>query len=711
MIDLQHDADGIVVLTWDMPDRKQNVFNQASLDAFEAALQQALAHDGVRGIVVTSAKRDFIAGADLSMLEAMAFAPDRDAETLYGSVGRLGEILRAMETGGVPVVAALNGTALGGGLELALACHHRIAADQPRAKLGLPEGTLGLLPGAGGTQRLPRMIGVQPAMPLLMEGKRLGVHEAHALGIVDAVVAPDDLLGAARAWLLEGPSAVQPWDAKGFEVPGGGPGEPSVANVFMVAAAMLQAKTYGNYPAGQAILSCLYEGLRVSLDEGLQIERRYFVQLLLDPVAGNLIRTMFLSLGEADKLVRRPAGVPRHEVRTVAVLGGGLMGSGIAYAAAYRGLDVTVVDLSVDRAAGAVAYAERLVAKRVKRGRMDADTAAAIVGRITPTDDMAAVAGADVVVEAVPEDRDIKADVTRRADALLTDAAVFASNTSTLPITGLAEASSRPGRFVGLHFFSPVEKMRLVEVIRAEQTTDETLAHALDVVAALGKTPIVVRDSRGFYTSRVFGTYITEGMAMLSEGVAPALIENAAKQTGMPMPPLELSDAVGLALAYQVRKQTMADLGDDAPPNPSWPILSKLVGELDRTGKRSGRGFYDYDDHGKRLWPGLAEHFPPAPAQPDVQTLKDRFLYIQALEAARCMEEGLLLAAADADVGAVLGWGFAAWTGGPLSYVDTIGAAAFVARCEALSAAFGDRFDPPALLRTMAAEGGRFYPR
>lgn len=709
MIDLHHDADGIVTLTWDMPGRKQNVFNQASLDAFEAALDRALGTDGVVGIVVTSAKKDFIAGADLEMLEAMAFAPDRDAAEMYEGVGRLGRILRKMETGGVPVVAAINGSCMGGGLELCLACHHRVIVDDPRVRVGLPEGTLGLLPGAGGTQRLPRMIGVQASLPLLMQGKRLDVHKAQKTGVVDDVVPRDQLLDAAKAWLKAGPSAVQPWDEKRFKVPGGDPSDPKVANTFMVAASMFQAETHGNYPAGKAILSCLYEGLRLHIDEGLAVETRYFVQLLLDPVAGNLIRTMFLSMQEANKLARRPEGVETLPIRKIGVLGAGLMGAGIAYAAAKAGLEAVVLDVTEDKARGAVAYAERVEAKKLARGRTTEEAKAALLARIHPTASDADFADVDAVIEAVFEDRAVKADVTKRIDAVIGDHAVFGSNTSTLPITGLAEASSRPERFVGLHFFSPVEKMQLVEVIRAEQTSDATLAHALDLVKALGKTPIVVRDSRGFYTSRVFGTYITEGMAMLADGVAPALIENAGKQTGMPMPPLGLADEVGLGLMLQVGKQTRADLGDAAPANPSTPVLEALVTDAGRTGKRGDGGFYDHADGGRALWSGLGERFPMAAEQPDVQELKDRFLYVQALEAVRCMEEGILLAAADADVGAVLGWGFAPWTGGPLSFVDMVGAGAFVARCEALAAKHGARFAPTAGLRAMAEAGGRFY--
>lgn len=708
MFFLTSDDAGIVTLTWDTPDKKQNVFNQASMDALEQALADAAAVPGVTGIVITSGKRDFIAGADLDMLQGMA-SHAGDVASLYAGVGRLSKLLRRMETGGVPVVAAINGTALGGGLELALACHRRIAADNPRAQLGLPEATLGLLPGAGGTQRLPRLIGAQAAATLLMEGKRVSPAEAKALGFVDEVVPADQLLEAAKAWLRGRPGAVQPWDKKGFVPPGGTSEAPDVANLFMVASAMYQAKTFGNYPAGKAVLSCVYEGLKLDIDSGLQIEIRYFVELIRDPVARNMIRTMFVSLGDANKLARRPAGVPKLEVATIGVLGGGLMGSGIAYVAAKKGLQVVVLDVTDEKAGAAVAYADRIEQKALDRGKTTAEAKAALLGRIRPTTDYGALAGCACVIEAVFEDRAIKADVTKKADAVLGEGAVFGSNTSTLPITGLAEASSRPERFVGLHFFSPVEKMQLVEVIRAKPTSDATLAHALDVVQALGKTPIVVNDSRGFYTSRVFGTYVTEGISMVREGVLPALVENAGRMSGMPMPPLALADDVGLKLMVDVGVATRKDLGEAAPHNPSTPVLEKLVLELGRIGRRGGAGFYDHGEKGKALWKGLAEAFPAAETQPTAQELIDRFLVVQAVEAARCMEEGIVLAVPDADVGAVLGWGFAPWTGGPLSYIDTLGAAAFVAKADALAERYGERFRPPAILRRMAADGKTWY--
>jgi len=614
-----------------------------------------------------------------------------------------------METCKKPVVAAINGTALGGGFEICLAAHRRIAADEPKAKLGLPEVNLGILPGAGGTQRLPRLIGIGAALPLLLEGKQLKPRDALAAGLVDEVVPPADLLAAAARWLKGKPTAVQPWDTKTFALPGGDCESPAARQIFMGANAMVTSKTFRNLPAPRAILSSVYEGARTTLDAGLLIEKRWFVSLVRSPVAGNLIRTTFFGVQDANKLSKRPEGIEKRKYTRIGILGAGLMGAGIAYVAAQAGIEVVVLDTTAEKAEGAVRYAKERLDKDLAKGRLTAEKHAAILARIHPVTDYAALAGAQIVVEAVFEDRAIKAGVTAQAEAVLDAGAVFGSNTSTLPITGLAEASVRPEQFIGIHFFSPVERMPLVEVILGAKTSPTALAHTLDFIQAIGKTPIVVRDSRGFYTSRVFGTYITEGLAMLSEGVAPALIENAGRQSGMPMAPLALADDISLGLMYAVRKATEADLGDKAPPNPSKAVLDVMVGQLHRTGRRGGGGFYDEASGKRRLWSGLGEHFPVAAEQPAAAGLIERFLTIQAVETARCFEEGVLLAAIDADVGALLGWGFAPWTGGPLAYIDTVGLPAFVARADALADALGERYRPPAGLRAMAAEGRRFH--
>ncbi|MDG1479426.1 MAG: 3-hydroxyacyl-CoA dehydrogenase NAD-binding domain-containing protein [Myxococcota bacterium] len=704
-------SDGVATLIWDMPGRAQNVFNRASITDFDAALDAVLADEAVTGIIVTSAKKDFIAGADLESVKQMALGP-KDPVALNESVGALTNVLRKLEVGGKPVVAAINGTAMGGGLELALACHHRIATDESRVKLGLPEVSLGLLPGAGGTQRLPRMIGVKPSLPWLMEGKRFGTQESLAMGVVDAVVPAEGLLDAARAWLATGPAAERAWDknrGRGFVVPGGGIEEKQTSQMLMVGTAMLMDKTHGNFPAPLAIMSCVAEGLRVSLDEGLQIEKRYFISLLLDPRSGAMVNTLFLSMQKVGKLAGRPAGVDKLVPTKIGVIGAGLMGAGIAYSTAKSGIDVVLLDLDQARADTGKAYSASRLAKSVKKGRRTQAQMDAVLARITPTADYADLDGCELIVEAVFENRDIKATVTRSIEAAVSGAAIVGSNTSTLPITGLAQASSRPANFIGLHFFSPVERMPLVEIITGEQTSAETLAKSMDYVQAIGKTPIVCKDSRGFYTSRVFGTYVTEGVSLLTEGVVPALIENAGKATGMPMPPLALADAVGLKLMYSVGLATKADLGDAAPDNPSQPVLEELVAKQDRHGKSNDKGFYDYEGRSKRLWSGLSELYPPAAAQPDVETVKRRLLYVQALEACRVYEQGLVATPAEVDVGAILGWGFAAWSGGPLSLIDQIGAAEFVARCEVLAAAHGERFAPTDGLRKMAASGARFY--
>lgn len=708
MIDTTIDADGIATLTWNQAGRAQNVLNGETCAAFFTAIDQVSADANVKGILITSAKPDFIAGGDLEWLQA-----SDDAATLFERTCQLHRALRKLEACGKPVAAALPGSTLGGGLEIALACHYRVAADNARARFGLPEVTLGLLPGGGGTQRLPRLIGVQKALPLLLEGKRLKAAEALKLGIVDAVVNAGDEINAARAWLLgEGQTrAQQPWDIKGYKVPGGGISSPAVQQLFTAANAMLRQKTVGNYPAAAGILSCVYEGLITDIDTGLKTEARYFVQAVLSPEARAMIRTLFFSLNAANKLAARPADVPVRRYAKVGVLGAGMMGAGIAYVTAKAGLPVVLLDATQDAAERGKDYSRKLVEKQVQRGRLHAEQAEMLLARIKPTTSYADLDGADLVIEAVFEQRDIKADVTRKAEAVLSPDAIFASNTSTLPITGLAEASSRPGHFIGLHFFSPVDKMPLVEVIVGRQTTQATLAQALDYVKAIGMTPIVVNDSRGFYTSRVFSTYVLEGLAMLAEGVAPALIENAGLLAGMPVGPLALIDEVSSELIHKVNQQTRADLGVAYIDRPGEAVAERMVA-LGRIGRKAGRGFYDYPDDGKKaLWPGLATEYPQAATQPDVQTLIDRLITVQAVETARCLDEGVLNDARDADVGALLGWGFPAFRGGPVSHIHRVGTGAFVELCERLAAEHGRRFAPPKLLREMAARQEAFYSR
>jgi 3-hydroxyacyl-CoA dehydrogenase/enoyl-CoA hydratase/3-hydroxybutyryl-CoA epimerase len=695
------DDQGIVTLTIDIADRPMNVLTPAFMADLDAAVDRVVDDDGVRGAIITSGKTSFIAGADLKELVGV-FEQGLGEDRLFAFAGKYSQLYRKLETCGKPFVAAINGTALGGGLELCLACHYRVILDSPGAKIGQPEVQVGLLPGAGGTQRLPRLIGIREALPLMLEGRHLTPAKAVELGIGHELAGDvDELMEKSRRWLLESGDPVAPWDRKGFKVPGGSGGmHPAVVQTFMAGNAMVAEKTQHNYPAPIAIMSCVYEGTQLPIDKGLKIELEYFTQLLASPVARNMIRTLFIDKGAADKLVRRPPGVEKSQVRKLGVLGAGMMGAGIAYVSAYSGQEVVLLDTELASAEKGKAYSKALLEKRVARGRMSESDAASILGRIVPTTDYADLEGCDLVVEAVFEDRSIKADVTAKSEAVIPQTAIFASNTSTLPITGLAEASSRPAQFIGIHFFSPVDKMPLVEIIVGKQTEPATVARALDYVQQLRKTPIVVNDSRGFYTSRCFSTYVREGMELLSEGVAPALIENAAKMAGMPVGPLAVHDEVTIDLSYKIMKQTMHDLGDDYVASGADDVIRHFVEDLKRPGKRFGAGFYDYPEGGrKHLWAGLADEYPPAPTQPPVAEIQKRLLHIQALETARCMEEGVVSEPADADVGSVFGWGFPAWTGGTLSYIDTVGLKTFLAECEALTESCGSRFAPAEWLR------------
>lgn len=713
MINFELDADGIATLSWDMPGRSQNVINGDSCAALSGVIERAVGDPAVKGILMTSAKADFIAGGDLAWLQSAASAAE-----LFARTTALHKALRQLETCGKPVAMALPGSTLGGGLEVALCGHFRVAGDKPSARFGLPEVTLGLLPGGGGTQRLPRIVGVQNALPLLLEGKRLKAAEALKLGILHAVVPGGSEVQTARDWLRAQTAPVQqPWDAKGYKIPGGAISSPAVQQTFMAANAMLRAKTFGNYPAPELILSCVYEGLITDIDTGLKTEARYFAKVVLSPQAKNMIRSLFFGMNEANKLAARPAQVPRQTYSRVGILGAGMMGAGIAYVTAKAGITAVLLDTTLEAAERGKDYSRKLLEKQAARGQITAEKAAALLARIVPATDYAALDGAEMVIEAVFEDRAIKADVTARSEAVLVPDAIFASNTSTLPITGLAEASARPANFIGLHFFSPVDRMPLVEVILGKATSEATLARALDYVAAVGMTPIVVNDARGFYTSRVFCTYVMEGLQMLKEGVRAALIENAGLQAGMPVGPLALTDEVSAELLVKIEKQTEADLGDGYRPRAGLDVAQRIVA-LGRIGKKAGQGFYDYPDGGRKsLWQGLAELFPPAAQQPSVDAqqpsvdaLAQRLIAVQSLESVRCMEEGVLTTARDADIGAILGWGFPPCRGGTIGHIHSSGIAAFIGQCEALEQQHGARFRVPALLHTMAAAGTSFYP-
>ncbi len=708
-IDMQIDGDGVALLTIDVQDRPMNVMTPAFLADLAAAVERVATDDAIRGAVVTSGKEAFMAGADLhELVETFA---ERDAHALLATCRGLHATLRRMETGGKPFAAAINGTALGGGLEVCLACHHRVAADREGLVLGQPEVQVGLIPGGGGTQRLPRLIGIEPALRLITEGRHVRPAEARELGFIDAVVPAGDVVEAARQWVFANPDATQPWDRKGFKVPGGaGLMHPGVVQTLVVGSALVQKQTNHNYPAPITVLSAVYEGTVLPIDRALEIEAKYFVSLLMDPVSRNMMRTLFVNKNAADKLVRRPKGPEKRKVGKLGVLGAGMMGGGIAYVSARAGMQVVLLDVSTGKAEAGKDYSRKLLAKAVERGKTTSDEAGAVLDRIRATSAYEDLAGCDLVIEAVFEDRKIKADVTRQAEAQLTDRAVFASNTSTLPITGLAEAASRPEQFIGIHFFSPVDKMPLVEIIVGERTGEIAIAQALDYVQQLRKTPIVVNDSRGFYTSRVFSVFSREGIRMLAEGVNPALIENVAKQAGMPVGPLAVTDEVSLELSWHITQQTKADLGNAYVASPADDVVRLFVEELGRKGRKAGAGFYDYPEgQEKRLWPGLAEYFPRAAVQPEPAEVRKRLLYSQALETVRCLDEGVVTHPADADIGSVFGWGFPPYTGGTLSFIETIGLPTFVAEADRLAEAYGERFAAPESLRRMAAEGTTFY--
>lgn len=701
------DADGIGLVTIDMPGRAMNVLNPTLVVPFAGLVEQLETDNNLKGLVITSAKSTFIVGADIDQLTQIT-----SAEEAFKLCEDLKGMLRRMEKCGKPVVAALNGTALGGGLELALACHARIAIDDPKAKFGLPEVKLGLLPGGGGTQRVPRMIGIQKSFELITQGKELTAAKAKDMGLVtELATTREDMLAKAKAWCKANPKASQPWDNKGFRIPGGDSKSPAVVQVLAIAPSMANAKAHGNYPALTHIMSCLFEGCLLDFDAGSQVESRYFAACVVSQTSKNMIGTLWHQLNAIKKGQSRPKGFAESKVKKVGILGAGMMGAGIAYVSAKVGIDVVLLDTTQENAEKGKAYSQGILDKAVSRGRSTAEKRDALLARIKPTTSYEDLQGCDLVIEAVFEDRAIKAETTKKAEAVIPASAVFASNTSTLPITGLAQASSRPQNFIGLHFFSPVDKMPLVEIIVGKETSDETLARGFDYVLQIGKTPIVVNDKRGFYTSRVFTTYIMEGMAMLGEGVHPRSIEVAGLKAGMPMPPLALQDEVSLSLSLYIAETTKKDLaaeGITLPVHPGFAVVQKVGGELKRIGKKANQGFYDYAGKEKSLWPGLLEVFPPKADQPSQQEIVDRLLYAQANEAARCYEEKVVRSVADTNIGSIFGWGFAPNQGGALQFINAVGPKKFVERARELAKAHGSRFEPAAIVVKMAQEGGRF---
>jgi 3-hydroxyacyl-CoA dehydrogenase / enoyl-CoA hydratase / 3-hydroxybutyryl-CoA epimerase len=720
---LDVDADGIALITWDAPSRSMNVIDRKAIEELAAIVEKVAGDAAIKGAVITSGKEAFCAGADLSMLEAFsrqfadtvkASGEEAAAAFLFEESRKVSQLYRRIETCGKPWVAAINGTALGGGFELCLACHHRIAADNPRTRVGLPETKVGLFPGAGGTARVTRMMQPGDALQFLLKGDQLRLAQAKSMKLIDAVVPAGDLVRKAKDWIKAGGKAKAPWDEEGYRLPGGPVYSRAGMMTFPAANAIYRRETYDNYPAARAIMQVVYEGLQLPFDLALRVESRWFAKILRSREAAAMIRSLFVSMQELNKGARRPANIAPTKLKKIGVIGAGFMGAGIAYVSAQAGLEVVLVDRDRTSAEKGKTHSDTLVTDLVNKGRATAAEGDALLARIVPTADYGALKDCDLVIEAVFEDRKVKAEAIAKAEAVIGQGTVFGSNTSTLPITSLAEASKRPANFVGVHFFSPVERMMLVEIIRGKSTGEPALALALDYVRAIRKTPIVVNDARGFYTSRVVGTYLREGHLMLAEGVPAAMIENVGRMAGMPVGPLSLNDEVAVDLAWKILKATEADLGADAVDPRQKALLEEMVEKRGRLGRKNGKGFYDYPQNGpKRLWPGLADLQPHKldPDRIDVGQLKARLLGIQALETARCVEEGVITDVREADVGSILGFGFAPFSGGTLSYIDMMGTKAFVDLCRRLENSCGERFAPSKLLIDMAGKGESFYGR
>jgi 3-hydroxyacyl-CoA dehydrogenase/enoyl-CoA hydratase/3-hydroxybutyryl-CoA epimerase len=721
---MKTDADGVATILWDTQGKSMNVMTLDGWVELEALIDQALADDAIKGVILTSGKPgSFAGGMDLKVIAKMKeMAGDNPAKGLFDGIMNAHRIMRKIERagmdpktlkGGKPIACALPGTALGIGLEIPLSCHRIFAADNPKAKIGLPEIMVGIFPGAGGTTRLTRKMGAMAASPFLLEGKLSDPKKAKAAGIVDEVVPADELLSAAKDWVLNAKDVdiVKPWDQKGYKMPGGAPYSPSGFMTFLGAAAMVNGKTKGVYPAAKALLSAVYEGALVPFDTALKVEARWFTNVLMNPSSSAMINSLFVNKEALEKGANRP-DVADETVRKVGVLGAGMMGAGIAYVSAKAGIEVVLIDNSQDAADRGKSYSTGILDKGISRRKVTEEQKEALLARITATTDYAALEGCDLIVEAVFEDPSVKAEVTAKAEAVIPTDAIFATNTSTLPISDLAKASSRPEQFIGIHFFSPVDKMLLVEIIKGKETGNRAVAKALDYVRQIRKTPIVVNDARFFYANRCIIPYINEGIRMVKEGVAPALIENAAKLVGMPLGPLQLVDETSIDLGVKIAKATKSAMGDAYPDAAVDDVLFWMADE-GRLGRKSKSGFYAYDDAGKRqgLWEGLAAKYPEADEQPELIEVQHRLLFAQVLEAVRALEEGVLEDIREGDVGAILGWGFAPWSGGPFSWLDMLGTPYAAERCDQLTETYGDRFSTPDLLREMAGKGQSFYGR
>ncbi|RWD65871.1 MAG: 3-hydroxyacyl-CoA dehydrogenase [Mesorhizobium sp.] len=719
---LDIDADGIALITWDMPGRSMNVFTEEAMRELNAIVDKVAGDAAVKGAVITSGKDSFSGGADITMLQKMlaTFAVDKEKDldkatkALFDNAGYMTGLFRKIETSGKPWVSAINGTCMGGAFEMSLACHGRVAADSDKVKMALPEVKIGIFPGAGGTQRVPRLTDQQQALQMLTTGQNLTPQKAKSMGLIHEIAEPKKLVETAKAMIKNGLRPVAPWDEKGFKLPGGPIYSAAGANLWPPAIAILRRETYGNYPAAAAILKCVYEGLLVPFDTALRIEQRYFTEIMQTREAAAMIRSLFVSLQELNKGARRPAGVPDTKFKKIGILGAGFMGAGIAYVTAKAGIPVVLLDRDMESAEKGKAHSDSLMADQVKKGRAKPEEKDRLLSLIMPTADYADLAGCDLVVEAVFEDSAVKKLATEKAEAVLKSSAIFASNTSTIPITSLAKNSTRPKNFVGIHFFSPVDKMMLVEIILGKKTGDKALAVAIDFVRAIKKTPIVVNDTRGFYVNRCVLRYMSEAYKMLIEGVPAAMIENAAKAAGMPVGPLALTDETAIDLAQKIMKQTIRDLGEKAVDPKQMALINTMVDTHGRFGRKNAKGFYDYPAKPakKKLWPGLKDLYPQLrPEKVDYEELKERLLVTIALEAVRVMEEGIVTDPREADVGSILAFGFAPFTGGALSYIDGIGAKRFVKIAKGLQKKYGAEFKAPKLLLDMAEKGETFYQR
>jgi 3-hydroxyacyl-CoA dehydrogenase/enoyl-CoA hydratase/3-hydroxybutyryl-CoA epimerase len=717
------DGDGIGLATWDMPGRSMNVITPEVMQELSDIVEKVAGDEAVKGCVVTSGKDSFSGGADLTMLQGLGAEYARLAKSkgeeeairfFFEESRKLSLLYRRLETCGKPFAAAVHGVCLGGAFELALACHFRVLSDSDATRVGLPEIKVGLFPGAGGTQRVARLMQTGDALQMLFKGEQIRALMARNMGLVHAVGPREQIVQAAKEWIKGGGSAVAPWDQKGFKLPSNKVFSPAGMQVWPAANAIYRRETHNNYPAARAILEAVYQGLQMPMDIALKIESRWFAKILRSKEAAAMIRTLFVSMGELNKGARRPQSAPPSQLKKVGVIGAGFMGAGIAYVSANAGLEVVLIDRDMEAAEKGKAHSHKLMTDQVMKGRAKTADRDALLARITPSASYDDLRDCDLVIEAVFEDPKVKADVIQKVEAAIRPDGIFASNTSTLPITGLAQNSGRPGEFIGIHFFSPVERMMLVEIIMGKGTGDRALAVALDYVRAIKKTPIVVNDARGFFANRCVGAYILEGHLMLTEGVPAAMIEAAGKQAGMPVGPLSLNDEVALDLALRIVRATKAQVGPHAVVPAQEELLVRMVEHEGRLGRKNRKGFYDYPENGpKRLWPGLRDlQISPLEAELiNMEQLKQRLLVTQALEAARTIEERVVTDPREADVGSILGFGFAPYTGGALSYIDFMGAAKFVELCRALEAPHGSRFAAPKLLVEMAASGGTFYGR